>query len=183
MRRSPYASPSAAADPIAPFGTDAAFHSAWLAHRRVLHSIAVRRLGDAGLAEDAVQETFLRAWVHAERFDASRGSVRTWLAAILRNLLVDMARARNARPRTDPLVGDVVDRDETDAIVASLAMGDALQQLNAVHRHVVVLSYVMQRPHAEIAQELGVPIGTVRSRLFYARAALGSALRDLDTAA
>ena len=58
----------------------------------------MRSLGDAGLAEEAVQETFLRAWRAGERFDPQIGSLRTWLFAILRNVVIDLGRARAARP-------------------------------------------------------------------------------------
>src|SRR5438128_10860553 len=72
--------------------------AAYAAHGRELYRFALRSLGDSGLAEEAVQTTYLRAWRAAARFDESLGSLRTWLFAILRNVVVDMARARRARP-------------------------------------------------------------------------------------
>ena len=72
--------------------------AAYAAHGRELYRFALRSLGDSGLAEEAVQTTYLRAWRAAARFDESLGSMRTWLFAIVRNVVVDMARARNARP-------------------------------------------------------------------------------------
>src|SRR6476660_1090903 len=69
------------------------------AHSGELYGFALRSLGDAGLAEEAVQETFLRAWRAGERFDPEIGSLRTWLFAILRNVVIDLGRARAARPR------------------------------------------------------------------------------------
>src|SRR5262245_64859218 len=71
---------------------------AYAAHAAELFGFAVRSLGDAGLAEEAVQETFLRAWRAGERFDPQIGSLRTWLFAILRNVVIDLGRARAARP-------------------------------------------------------------------------------------
>ena len=158
--------------------TEAGIRHAWIAHGSELRAIAFRRLGDRGLAEDALQETFLRAWRNADHFDARRGSVRTWLYAIMRNLLIDMARARASRPQTSPIVTDVVARDELERLLGWLTLADALQGLSPDHRQVIIHSYVTQRPHSEIAQLLGVPVGTVRSRLFYAREALSSALRE-----
>ena len=114
-----------------------------------------------------MQETFLRAWRKADGFDAARGSVQTWLFAILRNLLVDMARARASRPRTSPIIGDVAAGDDVDRLLGSLTVADALRRLSPEHRHVIVQSYLTQRPHSEIAEFLGVPVGTVRSRLLY----------------
>src|SRR6059058_2469679 len=71
---------------------------AYSAHSGELYGFAVRSLGDAGLAEEAVQETFLRAWRAGDRFDPQIGSLRTWLFAILRNVVIDLSRARAARP-------------------------------------------------------------------------------------
>jgi RNA polymerase sigma-70 factor (ECF subfamily) len=63
-----------------------------------MFGFATRSLGDPGLAEEAVQETFLRAWRAADRFDEQLGSIRTWLFSILRHVMIDLARARSVRP-------------------------------------------------------------------------------------
>ena len=70
---------------------------AYAAHSGELYGFALRSLNDAGLAEEAVQETFLRAWRAGERYDPQIGSLRTWLFAILRNVVIDLGRARAAR--------------------------------------------------------------------------------------
>src|SRR5258705_2362813 len=72
---------------------------AYAAHAGELYGFALRSLEDAGLAEEAVQDTFLRAWRAGDRFDPELGSLRTWLFAILRNVVIDLGRARAARPR------------------------------------------------------------------------------------
>ena len=161
--------------------TDAGIRHAWIAHGSELRAFALRRVGDRGLAEDALQETFLRAWRKADQFDATRGSVRRWLYAIMRNLLIDMARARASRPQTSPILTDVAAGDELEGLLGRLTLADALRGLSPKHRQVIIHSYVTQRPHSEIAQLLGVPVGTVRSRLFYAREALSSALSNVGT--
>jgi RNA polymerase sigma-70 factor (ECF subfamily) len=69
------------------------------AHGSELYRFALRSLGDQGLAEEAVQETFLRAWQAANRFDERLGSLRTWLFAIVRNVVIDLSRARAVRPQ------------------------------------------------------------------------------------
>src|SRR4051795_4862473 len=71
---------------------------AYAAHAGELYGFAVRSLSDTGLAEEAVQETFVRAWRAGERFDPRIGSLRTWLFAILRNVVIDLGRARAVRP-------------------------------------------------------------------------------------
>src|SRR3954469_3438163 len=71
---------------------------AYAAHSGELYGFAVRSLGDSGLAEEAVQETFVRAWRAGERFDPKIGSLRTWLFAILRNVVIHLGRARAGRP-------------------------------------------------------------------------------------
>jgi RNA polymerase sigma-70 factor (ECF subfamily) len=158
--------------------SEAGVRRAWIAYGPELRRYAAHRLRDRHRAEDVVQETFLRAWRSADRFDPARGSMRVWLFAILRNLLVDMARTQARRPQTCDHVSDVEGPDGIDARLSSLVVAEALTQLTAEHRAVVVANYLEQRPHAEIAQWLRVPIGTVRSRLFYARKALGAALDD-----
>src|SRR3954452_21422065 len=71
---------------------------AYSAHAGELYGFAMRSLSDSGLAEEAVQETFLRAWRAGKRFDPEIGSLRTWLFAIIRNVVIDLGRARAARP-------------------------------------------------------------------------------------
>jgi RNA polymerase sigma-70 factor, ECF subfamily len=159
--------------------TEAGLRKAWVAHSTGLRAVAHRSLHDRELAEDAVQETFLRAWRKAAHFDHTRGSVGSWLYAILRNLLVDIARADASRPRTQPIVTDVAATDRLDELLGALTLDRALRLLSVQHRQVIVESYLAQHPHDHIARRLGVPIGTVRSRLHYARAALGNALRDV----
>jgi RNA polymerase sigma-70 factor (ECF subfamily) len=157
-------------------GTDAGMRHALLVYGPELRSFAARRLGSWASAEDAVQETLLRAWKSAERFDAERGSLRGWLFSILRNLLVDLARARARRPVTTAAVVEAGSPDETELVLGSLTINAALRKLSADHRQVIYHCYVRQRPHSEVAELLGVPVGTIRSRLFYARDAMKNAL-------
>src|SRR5436853_7437430 len=84
--------------------TDDGVRAVYAAHGPELYRFAVRSLGDTGLAEEAVQETFVRAWQAAYRFDDALGSLRTWLFAIVRNVVIDLSRARAVRP---PLAPDI----------------------------------------------------------------------------
>ena len=78
--------------------TDDGVRAVYAAHGPELYRFAFRSLGDRGLAEEAVQETFVRAWRAADRFDDALGSLRTWLFAIVRNVVIDLSRARAVRP-------------------------------------------------------------------------------------
>lgn len=157
------------------FGLRAAF----LAHSGELVGFARRALGDPQLAEEAAQETFVRAWQHRERFDPSLGSMRTWLFAIERRLVIDLARARSIR-RTEPLPPDTAQVE--DGIARAMQAGqveEAIRRLRDEHRHVLVEIYYRGRPSRSVADELGIPDGTVRSRLFYALKALKLVLEEM----
>ena len=143
---------------------------------------AVQSLRDRGLAEEAVQETFVRAWRHADRFDPAVGSLRTWLFAILRNVVIDLARARAIRPTlaTEPerLDRDAVSDDQTDGVLNASVLADALTRLSDEHRQAIVETHLRGRSYADVAADLGVPVGTVRSRVFYGLRALRLVLEE-----
>jgi RNA polymerase sigma-70 factor, ECF subfamily len=151
---------------------------AYAAHAAELYGFAVRSLGDAGLAEEAVQETFVRAWRAGERFDPQIGSLRTWLFAILRNVVIDLGRARAARPTVaDGGVEPAVEPFE-EALL-SWQMEEAMRRIGEQHRRVLVETYYRGRPYAEVAAELGVPEGTVKSRVYYGLRALRVVLEEM----
>ena len=159
---------------------DAALRAAYAAHGPELYRFARRFLGDAGLAEDAVQEVFVRAWRASASYDPARSSQRTWLFAIVRNVVIDLARARSVRP---PLASDdgtagtaaSVD-DEIDRVLTTWQVEAALAELDDEHRRVLVEVHWRGRPYAEVAQELGIPAGTVKSRVYYGLRALRDTL-------
>ena len=151
---------------------------AYAAHASELYGFAVRSLGDSGLAEEAVQETFLRAWRAGERFDPQLGSLRTWLFAILRNVVIDLGRARAARPTlaergVEPSV------EPFDEALLAWQIEEAMRQIGEQHRRVLVETYYRGRPYAEVAEELGVPEGTVKSRVYYGLRALRVVLEEM----
>ena len=147
-----------------------------------LYRMTRRALNDDGLAEEAVQETFLRAWRTADRYDPRRSSLRTWMFAIARNVTIDLARARSARPeRTGQEVEHTQEvRDTTGESLRSWEMEEALRRIGPHHRHAIVETYYRDRPCAEVAAEIGVPVGTMRSRLYYGLKALRSVLEDKE---
>jgi RNA polymerase sigma-70 factor, ECF subfamily len=164
--------------PAPDIGTEDGLRHALSAYGPELRSFAARRLGSRVAAEDVVQETMLRAWRKADHFDPARGTLRGWLYGILRNLIVDVARSAASRPQTIPIAIDPAGPDEVDTLIRSLTVASALQRLSVEHREVVYYCALKQQPHAEVARLLGVPIGTIRSRLFYAREALKAAITE-----
>lgn len=159
---------------------EAALRAAYDEHGGELYGFALRALGDRGLAEEAVQETFLRAWRAAARFDPATGTLRAWLFAICRNLIVDLARARSVRPAVAAMEAreqaDAV--DEIERAMVSVQIEQALAQVSDRHRRVLVEVHLRGRPVAEVASELGVPPGTVHSRLYYGLRALAVVLEE-----
>ncbi len=154
--------------------------AAYAEHGASLVSFAAASLRDRALAEDCVQEVFVRAWRASERHDPDRGSVRTWLFAIARNVVVDAARARARRP----LVADggaapeaVDPRDEQAAVVERMRLAQALARLTPEQRQVVVEVHLNGRDYADVSQETGVPAATLRTRMF---AALRTLRKDLS---
>jgi RNA polymerase sigma-70 factor (ECF subfamily) len=151
---------------------------AYAAHSGELYGFAMRSLGDSGLAEEAVQETFVRAWRAGERFDPEVGSLRTWLFAILRNVVIDLSRARAARPRVaeggvEPSV------EPLEQALLAWQVEEALRRIGEDHRRVLLETHFRGRPYNEVAAELGVPEGTVKSRVYYGLKAMRVALEEM----
>lgn len=151
---------------------------AYAAHSGELYGFALRSLGDSGLAEEAVQETFVRAWRAGDRFDPQIGSLRTWLFAILRNVVIDLGRARAARPRVAE-AGIEPSVEPLDEVLLSWQVEEAMRRLGEDHRRVLVETHYRGRPYAEVATELGVPEGTVKSRVYYGLRALRIVLEEM----
>jgi RNA polymerase sigma-70 factor (ECF subfamily) len=166
-----------------PLGTDDGVRVVYAAHGGELYRFALRSLGDHGLAEEAVQETFVRAWQAADRFDDELGSLRTWLFAIVRNVVIDLSRARAVRPpmSRDAAPGDTIDLtdDAFDRVLTAWQVEEALRMLSDEHRVALVEVHYRGRAYDDVARELGVPVGTVKSRVFYALKAMRLALEEL----
>src|SRR5437667_347309 len=121
--------------------TDDGVRAVYAAHGPELYRFAVRSLGDRGLAEEAVQETFVRAWRAADRFDDELGSLRTWLFAIVRNVVIDLSRARAVRPglSANDAADDALFVDEAfDRVLTSWQVEEALRMLSEEHRSALV---------------------------------------------
>jgi len=172
------ARPAAAPSPAPDLDLD----GAWRRHGATLLGFAVNSLGDRALAEDCVQETFLRAWRSRERYDGRRASERTWLFAIARHVVVDAARAR-AR-RAVPVGDDGVTRlapptdGAQDAVDARVSLVAALAQLTPEHREVLVAVRLEGLTYAELAARNGVPVATLRTRTYHALRAMRALLAE-----
>ncbi|TGO05519.1 RNA polymerase sigma factor [Serinibacter arcticus] len=163
----------AAADvaPRHPIAFDVA--DAYDSHAREIFGFALNAVRDRGTAEDCVQETFVRAWRARDRFDVTRGGVRTWLFAIARNVVKDSYRRgeRIPEPVDDGSFPEVAGAGPTDP-VERLAMTQALATLSEEHREAVVAVHLVGVGYPELSERLGVPVATLRTRTFYGLRAL-----------
>ncbi len=127
-------------------------------------------LGDKHRAEDIIQETLVRAWGHPEVVDGRADVIRSWLFTICRRVSIDMWRA-NSRHNNYVVEDNLADSpnpvDLIDQAVTAMDVRAALAQLTPEHRQVIVQAYYLGRSMAEIATELGIPEGTVKSRTYY----------------
>ena len=146
-------------------------------YARAVYSLALRMLADRGLAEDLVQEVFLRCWTRAGQFAADRGSFSTWLMGITHHLAVDMLRRQSTRPRAaapppegEPaLAAQVVSTaDAVEAVwlrLQAAGVGRALAEIPTAQRQAIELAYFHGLTHVEIAAHLGEPLGTIKTRI------------------
>ena len=140
---------------------------------RLVFGVASRILGEASLAEEVAQDTFVALWRRPGAFDPSRGSLQSFLAGVARNKAVDVVRREESLRRTkDSLLAEVeaivsegtdtgasAEIEDRDAVVA------ALGKLSPVQREAIVLAYFGGRTYREVAAELGIPEGTAKTRL------------------
>jgi len=162
---------------------EAALRGVYDDHASELFSFALRSLRDRGLAEEVVQEAFVKAWRSREKFDEGRGSLRTWLFAITRNLIIDAVRARNSRPAAAKSPENRREteaaEDHSEAALRGMLVSEALESLSEDHRFVINEIYYRGRKYSEVAEEIGVPPGTLRSRVYYALKSLRLVLEEM----
>jgi RNA polymerase sigma-70 factor (ECF subfamily) len=134
--------------------------------------------GDVQRAEDIVQETLLRAWLHPRAFGSR--PARPWLLAVARNVAGDLHRARLARPYevNDTALEQLAVPDEVEQALDSWVVADALRVLRPEHSGVLREIYYSGRSATEAAGALGIPVGTVKSRTYYALRALKAVLKE-----
>jgi RNA polymerase sigma-70 factor (ECF subfamily) len=150
-----------------------AFEIVFDRHGGAAYSLAYRIVGDRARAEDITQEAFLSLWRSGARYDRARGSVRTWLLGIVRNRAIDLLRRDVLEaPRLafeEEMAERRFSREETDEEAlrrdAARQVRGALKELPADQLRVVELAYFGGMTHSEIAEMLGMPLGTVKGRM------------------
>lgn len=179
-----------AGGPEPDLASDRGIREAWRRHAGELFGFANRALGDHAAADEAVQETFLRAWRSAASYDRTR-PLRPWLFTILRNVVADEARRRRRHPvlpprasGLDPSEVDVArsqrsEYEHVDRVLDEWLLKEALLRIRDDHRVILVETYFRDRPYAAVAHDLGIPEGTARTRAFYALRALRLALEEM----
>ena len=171
-------------------GSETAFGSLYDRHAGAVFASALHATGDRQVAEEVVQDTFVTLWNRAELFDPEAGSLRTWLLTIARNRGVDRLRAAARRVRAMPLSSLLADRDDDGSLAERVGFGGtlvaagqledpeataatretraeiaaALARLEPIEREAVVLAYGAGLSQSEIADRLGWPLGTVKTR-------------------
>ncbi len=146
----------------------------------LVYTVALGTVGDRSLAEEVMQDAFLRCWGRAESYGPHLGRVSTWLAAIARNRAIDVLRSRQHQSRLReraPLLPttDIATSGESDEVITRQVVAGALARLPDHQREIIELAYFRGMSQSEIAHALRTPLGTVKSRT---RAAMNQ-LREL----
>ena len=178
----PDASPERLIHAIATRADRAAFTALFMRFAPRIKAYLLQRGLDRGMGEELAQEVLLTVWRKAAQFDPSRASAAAWMFTIARNLRIDAARRTQlAWPTLDP-ADEPPEVPTADAILAAedrgARLGEALAALPAEQAEVIRLAYFDDRPHADIERVLGIPLGTVKSRLRLALSRLRGVLED-----
>src|SRR5437868_1221296 len=150
-------------------GDRTAFEKLYQRYARPVFGLALRRLGDRGRAEDALQETFVSVWRSAGTYKPERGPGAPWLYGVARNAIVDRSRARNEPPAEGP-------DERAEGSWVQWRVHRALETLPDREREVIALAYWSDLSQSEVAEKLGIPLGTVKTRTRAALAHLAEAL-------
>jgi RNA polymerase sigma-70 factor (ECF subfamily) len=157
-------------------------------YAKPLFALGLRLLGDRGMAEEMVQDTFVRLWRNVERFDPERGSLRTFIYTLARRAAIDLRRRPASRPlttadRDDGFEPEGTGEGDFDRLVLAMAMRDALGSLSQKHREALELQFREDLTQREVAERLGIPLGTVKTRTYHALRALKRQVEEREIAA
>jgi RNA polymerase sigma-70 factor, ECF subfamily len=150
-------------------------------YRAPLLSFVLRlTAGDRQQAEDVVQETMVRAWRQASQLDLASPSLMPWLVTVARRIVIDQGRRRRARPTEtgDQMLENVPVADTTEDLLRKVVVAEAMQALSAAHREILNETILRDRTVNQAAEALGIPVGTVKSRVYYALRALRLVLAE-----
>ena len=163
--------------------TGEAMRALYRAYAGELYGFALNALGERGAAEEVVQEVFTRAWRHAATYDQRRGSVRTWLYQIARHAIIDARRRASVRPSLALHEPGDTDAGEASPTIEQAMLGwqvaAALESLSPEHRQVIRLAQFQGLTMREISDRTGLPVGTVKSRIWYALRSLRLVLEEM----
>ncbi|MEW2614727.1 sigma-70 family RNA polymerase sigma factor [Streptomyces sp. NPDC047880] len=160
-----------------------ALRDLYLEHGPALYAYVLRMLGgDTHRTEDVLQETLLRCWNKQTLADGEGMAVRPWMFRIARNIVIDAHRTKMARPQeiggADWLTELGSDADDIERMLSSIVLHDALRALTPAHREALEATFFADRTTHQAADALGVPQGTVKSRVYYALRSLRAALEE-----
>ena len=162
--------------------TGEAMRALYRAYAGELYGFALNALGERGAAEEVVQEVFTRAWRHAATYDQRRGSVRTWLYQIARHAIIDARRRASVRPGLplhEPGPGSEPVGESVEQAMLGWQVAMALERLSPDHRQMIRLAHVQGLTMREIAEHTDLPVGTVKSRTWYALRQLRLVLEEM----
>jgi RNA polymerase sigma-70 factor (ECF subfamily) len=142
----------------------------------LIFTLALRKLGDRGAAEEVLQDVFVRCWEHAGSYKTGAGTVVAWLFGIARNRAIDVRRSRlmhtrdreqEQLPDSDALRGivDTGGADDVERVALRLSVAAALDELSPPQRQAIAMAYYDDLSQSEIARRLGEPLGTVKTRI------------------
>jgi RNA polymerase sigma-70 factor (ECF subfamily) len=162
-------------------GDRGAFETLYRRYARPVFGLALRRLGDRGRAEDAVQETFASVWRAAGSYRPERGPGAPWLYAVARNAIVDNGRTRREPPveGVEEKSGEETPADRAESGWVAWRVHRAIAELPENERVVIELAYWGGRSQSEVADLLGIPLGTVKTRTRTGLARLAEMLEDV----
>ena len=171
---------------LAARGEDRALAELYDRFGRVAYGLALRILRDSALAEDAVQEAFVTVWRSAGRFVPERAKASTWILTLVHRRAVDLVR-REERRRAEPL-GEAPERSGEEPVDEAVwlrlereRVQNALRALPDIHREALELAYYGGFSQSELADRLGLPLGTVKSRMFAGISRMRELLTDPRT--
>ena len=155
---------------------------------RIAYGLALRIVRDRALAEDAVQEAFLAVWRSAGSFSPERAKPSTWILTLVHRRAVDLVRREERRraepldaPTTEPPLREATSEDEAWASLERRRVRSALAELPDAQREAIELAYFQGYTQSELADRLGQPLGTIKSRMFAGLSRLRELLSDSDT--